>query len=500
MASIGSLGVGSGMDLNGLLDKIAASERLPLNAIKVRQASYQAKVSAYGILAGMLTGLKSAADKLADPKFATAFKSSSSATTVMTASSDSTAVAGSYAVTVDRLGQSQTLVARGVATTTDDIGSAAATITISFGATTGTFDATRQTYETFDPATSTWSSSGAFAADGARTPITVSLEAGKTSLADVRDAINAAADGALTASIVNDGTSHRLVLSGAATGQKSSMLVAVDNTNADLQALLANDPAGTQNLRQTGAAQDAALTVNGIAVTSPTNTVAGALQGVSLTLVDKGTSSVKVERDTAGAQAAINEFVSAYNKLDAKLKELTAFNAGSKAGGVLLGDGTARAIHSRLRSALFDVVPGLAAGDPTTMSDLGIAFQKDGSLAVNSTRISDALASRPEAVGRLFGGDGTAQGVADKLSSLIGTFTDDETGESEDGLLTLAVSGARKAVTSLDQDYERVEERIDAKLEIYRAQFRQLDSIMSGMTATSSYLTNQFAALAKQTK
>lgn len=499
MASIGSLGVGSGMDLNGLLDKIAASERLPLNAIRSRQASYSAKVSAYGSLMGMLTSLQLAADKLADAKFATGFKSSSSATTVLGASSDATAVAGSYSVVVDRLAQAQTLVARGVATTVDDIGADAATITIDFGSIEDNTDPDVAAPFAFDAESGTYSGA-MFTADAAKSAISVNLEAGKTSLADVRDAINAAAKGAVTASIVNDGSSNRLVLTAAATGQKSSMRVSVAGANTDLQGLLANDPAGTQNLKQTAAAQDAALTVNGIAVTNATNTVSGALQGVTLTLVDKGTSTVKVERDTGSAQTAINEFVGAYNKLDAKLRELTAFNAGSKGGGVLLGDGTARSIQARVRSALFDVVPGLVAGDPERLSDLGIAFQKDGSLLANSTKLGEALASRPEAVGRLFGGDATVKGVADTLSALIGTFTQDKAGESEDGLLALAMSGAKNAVSNLDKDYDKLEERIAAKIEIYRAQFRQLDSIMSGMTATSNYLSTQFAALSKQTK
>jgi flagellar hook-associated protein 2 len=498
MASIGSLGVGSGMDLNGLLDKIAAAERLPLNAIRSRQASYSAKVSAYGSVMGMLTSLQLAADKLADAKFATGFKSSSSATTVLAASSDATAVAGSYPVVVDRLAQAQTLVARGVAGTTDDIGADAATITIDFGSIEDDPAIAAPAFA-FDAASGTYSGA-MFTADAAKSAISVDLEAGKTSLADVRDAINAAAKGAVTASIVNDGSSNRLVLTAAATGQKSSMRVSVAGGNTDLQGLLANDPAGTQNLKQTAAAQDAALTVNGIAVTSAANTVSGAMQGVTLTLVDKGSSTVKVERDTASAQTAINEFVGAYNKLDAKLKELTAFNAGSKSGGVLLGDGTARSIQARVRSALFEAVPGLVTGDPQRLSDLGIAIQKDGSLVANSTKLGEALASRPEAVGRLFGGDATVKGVADTLSALIGTFTQDKSGEAEDGLLTLAMSGAKNAVTNLDQDYGKLEDRIDAKIEIYRAQFRQLDSIMSGMTATSNYLSTQFAALAKQTK
>lgn len=483
MASIGSLGVGSGLDLNGLLDKISAAERVPLSALRTRQSAYNAKISAYGTVKGLLESFKTAAGKLADPAFMTGMKSSSSATDVLTVASDSTAVAGSYSVNVTQLAQSQSLVSTGVASTSTDLGSgSAATITIDFGTIAGTLNSTTGTYD----------AGATFTQDASKTSVTVSLASGATSLAEVRDAINKAAAGAVSASIINDGTSNRLVLTSTATGANASMKIGVTG-NTELAALLGNDPAGTQAMRQTMTAQDAAATVNGIAVSSRTNLVEGAMQGVKMTLASTGTSTVKVEQDTASVQSAINDFVAAYNKLDAKIKDLTAYDGEKKAGGMLVGDATLRIVQSRLRSTLFEVVPGAAAGDPSVLSDLGIAVTKEGALEVKSDKLAAALKDRPDGVAYLFAGDAGQAGVADRFSSVIDAITQDKSGDADDGVLVTSVNGAKKAVEQLDEDYDTMDEHIQSKLDIYRAQFQRLDSIMSSMNATSSYLAQMFS-------
>ena len=476
MATIGSLGVGSGLDLNGLLDKIAAAEKAPLNAIKARQGSYNAKLSAYGTLQSLIDTLKSAATKLGDAGFMGGFKSTSSATGVLTSSADSTAAAGSYTVNVTALAKAQSLVSQRVADTAADIGADAATLTIDFGV-----------------------AGAPFVPNTAKTAVSVSLEAGKTSLSDIRDAINKAAGGAVSASIVNDGAGSRLVLAATGTGQGGSMRVTVaaagaGSLNTDLQALVVYDPDGAKALEEKVAAQDAALTVNGIAVTSATNTVAEAIQGVAMTLVGTGTSTVQVERDAGAVSTAVKDFVDAYNKLNAKVKDLSAYNADKKSGGTLLGDATARMVQSRMRATLF--VPQMGqAGDPTLLSEIGISFEKDGTLAIKTSTLDAALSANPMGVARLFTG-GTSPlstGIAPGFASVIDSLAADKEGESLDGLLTLAMSGARKSIALLDKDAARVQDRIDAKIEIYRTQFRQLDMVMSSMSATSNYLTQQFA-------
>lgn len=480
MATIGSLGIGSGLDLNSLLDKLAAAEKLPLTAIKTRQAGYSGKLSAYGTVQSLLGNFQAAAKKLADPAFMGAFKSSSSAPDVLGASADATAAAGSYGVNVTKLAQAQSLVSGGVASTTSLIGSGAANVTIEFGSITGTLD----------DATGTYQPGAAFLADATKSAISLTIASGSTSLAGIRDAINKAAGSALSASIVNDGSGNRLVLTSGVTGQKSSMRITVDAGNTGVQALLANDPEGAQALRQTAAAGDAALTVSGIAVTSAGNTVASSIQGVTLTLAKTGASTVTVERDSASVKAAVNDFVNAYNKLQGKLKELSAYDADKKTGGSLLGDSAVRMIQSRLRAALVAPQAG-EAGAPRLVSDIGVAFQADGTLAADATKLGAALSGNPAGVARFFAGATGTTGLAANISSVIDGFN------ASDGLLKVATNGANSAIDRLGRDYDAMQDRIDAKLARYRAQFQQLDAVMSSMTNTSNYLTQQFARKAE---
>ncbi len=483
MTSVGSLGVGSGLDLNGLLDKIGAAERAPLSAIRSRQSSYNARISSYGAVRSMLDALKTAAGKLADPVFMNGMKSSSSAQDVLTVSSDATAVAGSHAVSVSQLARSQTLASTGVASASSDLGAgAAANITIEFGSIAGTLDAASGKY---DPGAT-------FTPDAGKTAVTLSLASGQTSLEEVRDAINKAAAGALSASIVNDGSANRLVLTSTATGAASSMKVSVSG-NAELATLLATDPAATQAMQQTVQAQDAALKVDGIAVTSHSNTVTGAIQGVTLTLAATGGSTVEVERDTASVQAAVNGLVSAYNNLHGKIAQLTAYDAGKKTGGGWWATTpcapSSRACARRCSSRF----AGAAAGAPTRLSDVGMAVTKDGSLQEDAAKLGAALAGAPDTVARLFAGDAAADGAGDLFSALADAVTRDKSGESEDGFLSIALSAASKRVDQLDEQYDRMDDHIQATLDIYRKQFQQLDAVMSSMTSTSNYLTQVFA-------
>ena len=146
MSSVSSLGVGSNLDLSGLLDKLAAAESAPLVALQKQQTSYTAKLSAYGTLKNALSNFQAAATKLSAATLFQGATVASSAADVLSASADSTAVAGSYAVSITQLAQAQTLVAGGVASTTSAIGAGAATtVTIDFGSITGTLNTTTGT-------------------------------------------------------------------------------------------------------------------------------------------------------------------------------------------------------------------------------------------------------------------------------------------------------------------------------------------------------------------
>lgn len=476
MSLVSSLGVGSNLDLAGLLDKLAASESQPLVALQKQQVSYTAKLSAYGTLQGVLSNFQAAATSLSKTTLFQGSTASSSAVDVLTASADSTAVAGTYAVNVTQLAQAQSLVSSGVASTTAAIGAgAASTVTIAFGAIAGTLN----------PTTGTYAAGATFTADAARTPVSLTIDSTNNTLAGIRDAVNKTTGIGVTASIVNDGITNRLVLTSTSTGQKSSMSISVSG-DATVGSLLANDPTAAQNLRQTVTATDAALTVNGIAVTSATNTVVSSVQGVTMTLAKTGLSSLTVSRDTASVESAVGAFVNAYNSLQSTAAQLTKYDVANKTGSALVGDSTLRSIQTGIRAALNTP----QAGALKVLSSVGVSFQKDGTLAFDATKLRSAFASNRADVVELFAGTtGGSTGYGTQVAALVGTYT--VTG----GKLSNATAGVSTTLKSLDTRYAATQVSVDAKVARYRAQFNQLDMLMSKMNSTTSYLTQQFAAM-----
>jgi flagellar hook-associated protein 2 len=479
MAAVSSLGIGSGLDLNTLLAGMKSAEQAPLAALQKQQTSYTTKLSAYGQLGGALSGLQSAAAALAKPELFQGVKASSTASDVVTATALSTASSGTYALNVTQLSQAQSLATTGVTSSTAAIGGG--TVTIQFGAVTGA---------TADPVTGKFTGATFTAGATVATPITIA--AGST-MAGIRDAINGDAASGVTASIVNDGSAmpNRLVLTSKLTGLASSMQITVTG-DAALSSLLANDPAATQNLQQTAAAQNTLLTVNGIAITSPTNSVAGAIQDVTMTVTKVGTTTLKVEQDKAGVQSAVSTFVSAYNSLQSVASRLTAFDPASKSGAILLGDSTLRNIQTGIRSALTSAQTDDGSG-LTMLSQIGVSFQKDGTLTLDSTKLTAALDGKMSGVAHLFSAGTGAFGT--KMSTLLGGYTN-----STDGVLTSATKGINKTLDSLANQYTVTSERIDATIARYKAQFTQLDVMMNSMNQTSSYLTLQFEALNNSNK
>ncbi|MES2362333.1 MAG: flagellar filament capping protein FliD [Pseudomonadota bacterium] len=483
MAAVSSLGVGSNLDLTSLLANIKSAEQAPLVALQQQQRSYTSRLSAYGQLSSALSVLQTAAAALAKPELFQGVKAGSTASDVLTASALSTAQNGSYAVNVAQLSQAQSLAAAGVASTTSAIGGG--TVTIEFGNISGAAP---------DPVSGKYTGA-TFTADASRTAVPVSINANST-LADIRDAINGSAASGVTASIVNDGsaTPNRLVLTSRQTGEASSMKITVTG-DAALSGLLANDPAGLpadQNLQQTAAAQNTKLTVNGIAVTSATNSVAGAVQDVTMTVSKIGSSTLSVQKDTGGVQNAVAAFVNAYNSLQGVAKQLTAFDASSKSGAVLMGDSTLRNIQVGIRSALTAAQSDDGNG-LTMLSQIGVSFQKDGTLALDSTKLTDALGSRMSGVANLFSGG--AGGYGAKMSALITGYT-----ETTGGALAVATKGINTTLDSLAKQYSSTSDRVDATVARYKAQFTQLDVLISSMTRTSTYLTQQFDALNNNSK
>lgn len=477
MATISSLGVGSNLDLSSLLTQLQTAESLPLTALEAKAKSYTSKLSAYGQVQSALVSLQSAAKKLGDPALFEAVTGTPTVSGILSASSIDPSSAGNYNIVVSQLAQSQSTIARGQASATTAIGSGK--VTIDFGTITG---------GTLDAATGTYVGAG-FTADASRPAKSITIDGTNNTLTGIRDAINAA-DAGVTASIVNDGsgTPFRLVLASKETGEASSMRISVDG-DAALQNLLGNDPAGTQNLQQTLAAQNAKLNVNGIAVASDTNTVKEAIQGTTLTLVQTGTTGLSMKANTASMKTAINDFVKAYNALQGTAKSLTAYDADTKTGAALMGDSTTRNLMNRVREVLTVPQAG-GTNEVKVLNEIGVAFQKDGTLLVDSTKLDKSLESNLAGVSRLFAGNGdSTSGYGKQLDSLVDSLT--ETG----GSLQVASDGVTKTIKKLDDQYDAMQTRVDATVARYRSQFTQLDVVMSSMNSTLSYLKQQFEAM-----
>ncbi|PKG52218.1 MULTISPECIES: flagellar filament capping protein FliD [Halomonadaceae] len=446
MASISSLGIGSGLDLNGLLDQLKEAEEEKLVPIIEQQETQKAKISAYGQLQSALSAFQDSADALNDSALYESLSTNVGGEAI-TATADAEAQPGSYNVSVDKLATAGTLATGRVDAPDVQLVDTDTTLTLNFtGQDQGSVD--------------------------------ISVTQGD-SLEDIRDAINAREDSGVSASVINDGEGYRLALSSSETGTEAS--IASSNFN-DVINVTPTDVEITQG------GQDAALNVNGIAITSPTNQVEGAIQGVTLNLQEEGESTVKIEQDTLAVREAVTSFVDAYNDLKGTMGELTSFDAETGAAGELLGDSAVRTVESRMRS----VLSGAVEGEFSMLSDIGISLQTDGTLEIDSDELDNAISSNQDALSAFFVGSSDETGMAGQVNTMVEQLL------STNGTVTGAITGAENRSESLVERYTRTEQSIDQTISRYRSQFGQLDGIIAQMNQTSSYLTQQFDALDAQ--
>lgn len=273
---------------------------------------------------------------------------------------------------------------------------------------------------------------------------TVVIDSTNNSLQGIRDAINKANVG-VTATIVSDGsaTPNHLVLTSTKTGEASSMKISVAGTNggvadADIASLMGYDPAGVQNLTQSKAAQSTKLDVNGIAVTSESTSVTDAIQGVTLTIGTVGKAALTVAQDTAAVKTGVEKFVKAYNDLNKAIKDVSIYNPDSKKSGPLLGDSTVQTLQAQLRKQLTQGITGLT-GDLTNLSQVGISFQKDGTLSLDASKLDKAVKNNFGDVAALFAAVGKA---SDSLVAFKSSTAATKPGDYGVNVTTLASQGS----------------------------------------------------------
>lgn len=465
--AVSSLGVGSGLDLNGILTSLMQVEQQPLLAMQKKEASYQARISALGSLKGALSSLQTAAQgfipatgQTAADKYAS-FKASLADSAIGTATASTGAVAGSYSLEVTALAKAQRL------TTTAGLNTIATggTLKIELGTLSGT-----------SPALT-------YAADSAR-ELNITIANGAT-IEQVRDAINAAAtDGRVSATVITGTAGKQLVLTSGKTGQGNVMKLS-GVTGLDFNPAGSGSGALSQAAANGGQAPlDAAFKLNGIAATSSTNTVTGALDGVTLNLLKETTTAttLTVTKDsTTSLTGSINNFIKSFNDAAKSMKDLGYYDADTKKAGALQGDSALRGAQSQVRSLLQTTAGGTSAYQ--TLSDIGIALQTDGTLKLDSSKLTKAIEADYAGVTALVSKVGTA--FKDGIEGLAGTS----------GTITAATDSTNRLIKELGKRQTALLDRLEQVESRYRKQFSALDSLVASMNKTSSYLTQQLANL-----
>ncbi|MFN7834477.1 MAG: flagellar filament capping protein FliD [Burkholderiaceae bacterium] len=543
MVGITSAGIGSGLDVEGIISKLMSVEQAPLTKIRSTETETKTKISIYGMIQSSANSLQAAAETLRSSQSLNPMKSASSDTTKISATASSTATAGRYSLTVSQLAQAQRLVADRVASPDTVIGTGSLNITL------GSYDSVQNT----------------FTADASKTPVTVTIGAGQQTLAGVRDAINNANAG-VQASIVNDGQGYRLSIVSKETGAVNSLQITTgdnDGTNTDGSGLsqFAYNPTATagsgKNLTEKQPALDALLKLNGIDIQKPGNTVTDAIDGVTFNLAQVTSTPVTIDvaRDTDTLKTNLNTFVKAYNDLNGKLSDQ------QTKGATLQSDTGPGALQRQLRSLVTKTLPAYSS----QISDIGLSFDKTGVLSLNNTKLDAALTKNPAIVQNIFADTGistdarvsfisaTAKtplatydvnvstapgngvsvqgGFNNTIGIGLGNNLSAPVGSAMEGLNVKIANGASGALgtltfsrgiatslsnwvdnlnadggalqtrtASLNNQLKRMtadETRLNNKLadieKRYRAQYAALDTMIASMNQTSSYLTQQLS-------
>ena len=455
MTSITSTGIGSGLDVSGLVQQLVTAEgRATEIRIAQQEARAQAKLSAYGSLKSALSTFGDELEKMSDLDALLARKGSTGDESLLTVSVAETAVPASYDVEVVQLAQAQKLESGAFAGADTVVGTG--TLTIAVGTESFSLD----------------------------------IDGENNTLEGIRDAINAAVDNkGVAATIVNGDNGSYLILAGENTGSDQSIVVTQSDGDGGLSAL-EYDPANMlESLTERQAAQDAQLRIDGVDVTSDNNVVAGAIEGVTLTLVSANpgtTTEISIENDLDAVRDQIKSFVDGYNALIDAFDAQTGFDPETEIAGPLLGDLTVRGVRDQLRRELTIEVTDIDASF-SSLLDIGIETDVDGKLTVNDSKLDEALGSEFSKLGQLFA---SSDGYAVRLSGVIDGYLDEE-----EGILTARTDGLDRTIEGFAEQREVLRVRLESLESRLLRQFNALDALVSELTTTSSFLTQQLGNL-----
>jgi flagellar hook-associated protein 2 len=439
-----STGLGSGLDINTMVTAIVNATIQPQqNRLQAYQTADQSTISALGVLKSVLSSLQTAADSITTGGALSQLSASVSDSSVFTASAGTGAVAGSYQVQIQTLAKAN--VIKSTAYASADAAVSDGTYTLSAGGKT----------------------------------FSVTVGAGSDTLSGLADAINNASDNSgVSATVVNASNGSYLLLSATQSGVANAVSMSASP--------------GGMSFTSVQDAADATGTIAGLPFDSASNVVSGVLKGVTLSLASASpntTQTLNVSANTKAAATAVQSFVSAYNTAISLITADTKYTPGSGSGasatsgtaGPLQGDVSIQSLQQQLQAIIGG---GVSGGTFTSLSQLGLSFNDDGTIAVDNTKLNTALQQNGAAVQSLFSG---SQGLGTRLDTLLGNYA------GASGVIDNKTSVLNDQVGTITSQLNDLTARQTQLTAQYYAQFNAMDSVVAGYKSTSSLLTQLYA-------
>jgi flagellar hook-associated protein 2 len=440
------------IDFNMILNAVMAQERTPITRLETHKQTLQTQNTAFATLAGKLTSLQTAVDNLKEVD-SLAFLTASSTDSGVGVSTTTGTVTGTYDIVVSELAKAQVT-------------------------------SSQTTFAGLDTVVGTGGSLTLTPADGGAAT-TINLT-GSMTLKQLADAINAEDDSPASASVVQTAPgSYKLVLTGRDTGTTNAFTIQSSLTGGAGVAFIDTDGdniSGDSALDNSQQAINAAFTVNGVPVTSASNTVADVITGVTLSLTRKDpatTVTVKVDRDGDESKALVNKFISAYNDLQTFAKDQGTL---AIAGRASIGrDPLLRGLRDALRSATMDEY---GAGSLTRLAEIGIGFDQAGKMVLDSEVFDDAVATNSADVQALVSGATGDGGAFGAFATLIEDYT------KSGGLVASIKKRIDDQVNGIEKRLDTMESQLALRKASLQREYMAADLAMTRLKAQSSSLSS----------
>jgi flagellar hook-associated protein 2 len=420
---------GQGIDVTTLVNSLVTAASVPIAQWQTEQTTLNGQINDLQVIETSVTSLENDLKTLKDPAGAvTSRTATSSDTSLVTASAVSATSLGSHTVVVNNLATTSSYYSNEVASSSTTLAS-------------GTFDITV----------------------GNGTANTITIDSSDNTLSGLADSINNQNIG-VTASVITDANGSRLALVSQSSG-----------TAGDLS--ISNVSTGETSLQFTKAVtgKNASLTVDGVPVSSSSNTVTGAVTGLTLNLLGADTNTsinVSVTPNTSGVTSAISSFVTDYNTIIGYINQEYTFNTTTDTSGPLSGDSTLGMLQNELLGAGSYSMSGNSS--ISTLADLGITMGQDGTLTLDSTKLDSAVSNSYSAVQNFLQGDGTGtSGFANSLSPQLSSMLD-----SVSGAFTVDISSRSSSVTSLQNEINDFQAYVNTEKAAWTSQYDAMNVIL----------------------